>query len=175
MIRLTLAMTGLLLATACSPDLNTPKSMNDEINAPLFAKGSNEQRLVDKLLARFPAERAEKLYRILATGESILTSQDPEIQADIDAVYAVINARNAGKPPRAEPHEPGPVEGALIAEFIASSPPDLRQKLRAALYSSNGRLQSDDPAARRKLEAIYDARDAEAEALFQARMEGKKD
>ena len=132
---------------------------------PFFPKGSPEQELVDKFLSRFPAAKAREFHEIFSTRRTILGAIDPELQREIEAIYEALNAINDRRP-RVIPYEPGPVEAALIEQYLAEVPIENLESLRRAFYAANANVRSDDPVEQKKLDAIYDARGNEAEFRF---------
>lgn len=156
------ALCALVVLVACKEEVSTPMAEAPIPRRPLFAVGSVEQQQLDKFLSRFPAEKADEFYQIFATRRTILAATNPVLQQEIEEIYAAMNARDSGKPPAIVPHNPGPVEAALIEKFLAGFPPTEASNLRVGLMSSNANVQSKDPAIQKRLDAIYQARIDEA-------------
>ena len=137
-------------------------SKEPEPLASIFPVGSDEQRQVDKFLSRFPNERAAHFRKIFATGSSVLAAEDPELQREIDAIYKALEKRAETEPRRIIPHRPGPVEAGLIEEFLKTMPAQEVEQVREAFHAANARLDSSDPEIRKRIDAIYQAREDEA-------------
>jgi hypothetical protein len=151
---------GIFAAIGCTDDVSGAMARTPDIHAPLFSAGSDEQAKLDRFLAKFPAEKAARLRRQFETREAIIAARDPELQREIDAIYEALAEKNAGK---LERYTPGPVEAKLIREYLSLLPPDEGNKyIEAAFHASNARVDHHDPAMRKLLDAIYQARKDEA-------------
>jgi hypothetical protein len=133
---------------------------------PLFPKGSPAQNIVDKFLSRFSAEKAREFNEIFVTRRTILCATNPEMQAEIDLIYEALAKRARNDPPQIILYEPGPVESALIEEYLAAVPAEHVEAFRRAFFAANANVRSDDPMQQKKLDAIYAARETEAEFRF---------
>jgi hypothetical protein len=157
----------------CRGDLTTPVSKKSpEPAKTLFAVGSAEQNLVNQFLSHFPAEQARKIEDDFRTRRTTFVAQNPVWQKELDGIYAALDRRplsfrSPALLPVESQHKPGPVEAALIEDFIASVPTEQAAKLREVLLNETTQLGSSNPAMMKKLRKIYEARrqamEAEAE------------
>lgn len=142
----------------CKGEVGGPTPNKSQPLAPLFAVGSAEQSRLDRFLARFPQERSDKFREIFATGSSRLSATNPELQREINAIYADLDKADAAKPAFLTRRHPGPVEASLIDQLVATLPVAERENAKLSLYTKSAVVTAKDPERAALLDAIYKAR-----------------
>lgn len=145
----------------CQSEVQSPMA-RDTKEKQLFAVGSDEALRLEKFLSRYSTAQAAKFRQILGSGDSRLASTNPQAQAEIDAIYDALDRHQEQlEEVQVVAHRPGPREAALIAVFLKTVPPSHAAKYRRALFAANAEIRSSNPAVRRMLAAIYQAREDE--------------
>jgi hypothetical protein len=163
LITAAVACTGEVDSTMPSSDSPTPKGAQRR-----SVQGLEEKRLIDEYFRRFPNNNEASWREAFATKNSRLTSDKPDEQKAIDAIYAAMARREKKSGPQMGHALPPGISFAwspsqedldLVEQIVSRFPVDRQSVWRKALMSPNARVHLKDPEAQKLVAKLYRLRD----------------